>query len=168
MFGSAARPRHRQLDGSWLRVLLPFPLTPSSFRNYVGPRTRPLSSFLLPAFSVTELTLRFPCSVSFALGVWQPLWVEQAPEDFVKVLSSDGFVFIVKREVAVASGTLERSLDPEGEFLSGLLWVVFGEGRGSRLAGGRWGGGGRPLGWTTFPSSCRKAEDDKYRTLFLL
>lgn len=82
------------------------------------------------------------------------LWVEQAPEEFVKVLSSDGFVFIVKREVAVASGTLERSLDPEGELIFGLLWVGSGVGRGGGagwLAGGRLGEGGRSLGWNTFP-----------------
>lgn len=34
--------------------------------------------------------------------------------DYVRINSSDGFSFVVKREIAIASGTLMMSLDPDG------------------------------------------------------
>ncbi|KAJ3928884.1 MAG: BTB/POZ protein [Lentinula lateritia] len=42
--------------------------------------------------------------------------VEGDPEDWVRIISNDGYTFLLKRKVANMSGTIKNSLDETGGF----------------------------------------------------
>ena len=48
-----------------------------------------------------------------------------APSEYVTLISSDGFEFIIRREAACISGTIKRMLDPNSEFRPYLLHMYF-------------------------------------------
>ena len=72
-------------------------------------RRRNARTNLLLSLSRAYLTRLYQCRM-------QPSEVEPKDSDWVRLETTDGFTYLVKRKVALASGTMRNMLDPTSEW----------------------------------------------------